>query len=79
MMYTESEQNTMDLLNAFRDKGYPENNEPKREDKATRRETRYEKWKRSKKSHKRVWNGWCCCLKKKSEEPDNKPLISPII
>jgi len=34
--------------------------EKKREDKATRRETRYEKWKRSRKA-KSGWIYWCCC------------------
>ena len=76
-MHTESEQSEMDIINAFLAK----NNEPsetKHEDKATRRETRYEKWKRSKKA-KIEWTLWCCCLGKTYNEPDNKPLMSQVV
>jgi len=36
--------------------------EKKREDKATRRETRYEKWKRSRKAKTGCASLWCCCF-----------------
>jgi hypothetical protein len=59
MMYTDSEHEAIDMMNAMKmatgSKPY--------EDKATRKETRYEKWKRNKKA-KSGWTIWCCCFKK---------------
>jgi hypothetical protein len=78
-MYTDSEHEAIDMMNAMKmatgSKTY--------EDKATRKETRYEKWKRSKKA-KSGWTIWCCCFKKTvtANEPleetqniDTTPLI----
>ena len=57
MMYTDSEQSAIDILNAMNMKTkIPEEN--KRESVRTRKETRYEKWKRSKKS---TYKWWFCC------------------
>ena len=78
MMHTDSEHAAIDMMNAMKMAvgGKP------REDKATRKETRYEKWKRNKKA-KSEWTYWCCCFKKTlADEPpgetqniDTTPLI----
>lgn len=47
----------------------------KRENKATRIETRYEKWKRSRKA-KSQWSYWCCCKTSSSKNLDTAPLTS---
>jgi len=78
MMHTDSEHSAIDMMNAM--KIAVGGNQ--REDKATRKETRYEKWKRNKKA-KSEWTYWCCCLTKTSvDEPpaetkniDTTPLI----
>ena len=80
MMHTDSEQSEMDIINALLAKN-KESGETRREDKATRRETRYEKWKRNKKA-KSDWTILCCCFHKSSTETNNvdkMPLVSPII
>lgn len=56
MMHTESEQSAIDIMNAMA------TNITNKEDKATRRETRYEKWKRARKAKSGWVNWWCCCL-----------------
>ena len=61
MMYTDSEHEAIDMMNAMK---MAIGNKP-REDK----ETRYEKWKRNKKA-KSEWTTWCCCFKK--PVPENK-------
>lgn len=48
--------------------------ENKREDKATRRQTRYEKWKRSQKSKSGWASWWCCCLIQPTPTSENKNL-----
>ena len=68
MMHTDSEQTAIDIMNAMA----LGNSGEKRQDKATRRETRYEKWKRTKKA-KSGWTRWCCCLFKPSNT-ENKTL-----
>ena len=74
MMHTESEQSAIDIMNAM------PTNIKNHEDKATRRETRYEKWKRSRKAKSGWVNWWCCCLFKPSSAEtkivDTTPLTS---
>jgi hypothetical protein len=73
MMHTDSEHEAIDMMKAMK----IVSGETKRVDKATRRETRYEKWKRSKKT-KSEWTIWSCCFKKQPEETkniDTSPLI----
>ena len=77
MMHTDSEQTAIDIMNAMNvNTGTPRE---KREDKATRRETRYESWKRTKKA-KSGWTKWCCCLFKPSSNEskivDTTPLTA---
>ena len=68
MMHTDSEQTAIDIMNAM--KVNSQSDGKKREDKATLIETRYEKWKRSKKA-KSQWSYWCCCCKKSYSESKN--------
>jgi len=78
MMHTDSEHAAIDMMKAM--KIAVGGNQ--QEDKATRKETRYEKWKRNKKA-KSEWTYWCCCLTKPLvDEPpaetkniDTRPLI----
>jgi hypothetical protein len=74
MMHTDSEQTAIDIMNAMNvNTG---NQVEKREDKATRRETRYEKWKRTRKA-KRGLTNWCCCLfKPQNSDLDTTPLTT---
>ena len=74
MMHTDSEQTSIDIMNAMNvNTG---NQAEKKEDKATRLETRYEKWIRSRKA-KSGWVNWCCCLfKPRTNELDTTPLTS---
>ena len=75
MMYTDSEHEAIDMMNAMK----MAVGNTSREDK----KTRYEKWKRSK-TAKSGWTIWCCCFKKTvtANEPleetqniDTTPLI----
>jgi len=66
-MHTESEQSAIDIMNAM------STNIKKHEDKATRRETRYEKWKRARKA-KSGWINWLCCCLFKPSTNENKNL-----
>jgi hypothetical protein len=78
MMHTDSEHEAIDMMNAMK---IAVGVKP-HEDKATRKETRYEKWKRNKKA-KSGWAYWCGCFKKPlTNEPpvetqniDTSPLI----
>jgi hypothetical protein len=76
MMYTDSEHEAIDMMNAMK---MAVDNKP-REDKATRKETRYEKWKRNKKA-KSGWTTWCCFFKKPMPPPDENKNIdtTPLI
>jgi hypothetical protein len=73
MMHTDSEQSAIDIMNAM------PTNIKNHEDKATRRETRYEKWKRTRKA-KSGWVNWSCCWFGKSSSEtkivDTTPLTS---
>lgn len=62
MMYTDSEHEAIDMMNALK---MAVGNTPSEDT-----ETRYEKWKRSKKA-KSGWTIWCCCFKK--TVPENVP------
>jgi hypothetical protein len=75
MMHTESEQRAIDIMNAMH-VNTTTNKEKMREDKATRRETRYEKWKRMRKT-KPGWSLWCCCFQSHqivNDSVDTAPL-----
>jgi hypothetical protein len=74
MMHTDSEQTAIDIMNAMNVNTGSQ--AEKREDKATRRETRYETWKRTRKA-KSGWTKWCCCIfKPRTNELDTTPLTS---
>jgi hypothetical protein len=66
-MHTESEQSAIDIMNAM------PTNIKNHKDKATRRETRYEKWKRSRKA-KSGWVNWSCCWFGKPPTNENNNL-----
>lgn len=79
MMYTDSEHEAIDMMNAIK----MAIGNKHHEDKATRKETRYEKWKRNKKA-KSGWTTWCCCFKKpvpENKQPDETKNIdtTPLI
>ena len=77
-MHTDSEHAAIDMMRAMK----MANEGKQYEDKATRKETRYEKWKRAKKA-KSKWTYWCCCFTKplveklptETKNIDTTPLI----
>lgn len=71
MMHTESEQNAIDIINAIS----TSNSHGLADEKTIPHETRYDTWKRSRKSKNR-WT-WCCCCKyrnKSRKNVDTTPL-----
>lgn len=64
MMYSDSEQDAKQMIEAMK---------TLTSQKTPHKETRYEKWKRSRKSD-RNWRIWCCWIKKDSSQT-NGPLL----
>jgi len=67
MMHTDSEHDAKLMLDAMQTNTY--------QDKATKKETRYEKWKRSKKAKNNTWKQWYCCWFFAKKAQDNEQLL----